>query len=621
MEREQLIQVVTRAQSGDSAAFGDLFDAFQNEVYRIALRETKKADIAADVVQETFIEVIQTIGKLEEPAAFASWLKTIAYHQCSRYYKKKENKHERLIEENEDAPTVFERMEEENEAFIPDKALDNKELQKIIRDIIDNLPDAQRAAVMMKYFEDMSVKEIAQIQGVSENTVLSRLYYARNAIKAAVEEYEKKHGIKLHAIPFLPLIRLAFNKEQDKAMPNKLAKKVAKKVSKSTGVTVSAGAGAAGLPLLVKILAIVAATAVVTTAGALVLPTIGAAIAAGIFGINAVTDGDLSNTINPWGDEESPEDQDVVENPIESGRLTVFTDYFKGKTVTNFYFNRAESTAGNFYVETDEGLYRICTDFGSFEKVENLSETYTNSIDWTCGENTEFGYRDNEHCFWAGEEDYHTYNGHVFYLYGANSSPTFYVLDTGGAVLRYGVGSSDFPLVFLPTKTFLGLKIPVGIHLRMQDMQIISCNNGTAYPQVLATAGGKQYLCTLNETSNFVTMTPVEDVFGGRVALLGNSTFVVADDTTHLYSLAGTSATAIPLPDDHTVNQLVAWGGGSNLLVFDNGDAYRWDADAGAYQKDEELSLIGEQVRFITCDKLGDNYYFLLENGIIYEMD
>ena len=270
MEREQLVALVTAAQTGDQTAFNKLYAAFRDMVYTIALRETKNPDTADDVTQDSFVEVIRTIGKLQEPAAFVSWLKTIVYHQCTAFYRKKENKHEMLEVENEDAASVFDTIEEINEEFIPDKALDNEEFCRTIRSFILNLPDAQRAAVMMKYFEGLSVKEIAEVQGVSENTVISRLYYARNTIKQEVESYEKKHDIKLHAIPFFPLFKALFANSAQK-MSAKAAVAVAKAITAATGVKVTvAGAGVVGaiwaLPAAAKIGAGVTAAAIIVTA-------------------------------------------------------------------------------------------------------------------------------------------------------------------------------------------------------------------------------------------------------------------------------------------------------------------------------------------------------------------
>ena len=86
----------------------------------------------------------------------------------------------------------------------------------------------------------MSVREIAEIQELSEGTVKSRLNYARKSIKGAVEEYEKKNGIKLHAIPFFPLFDWLFKGAFEGALPAAKAAALAEGVSAATGVTVTA---------------------------------------------------------------------------------------------------------------------------------------------------------------------------------------------------------------------------------------------------------------------------------------------------------------------------------------------------------------------------------------------
>ena len=87
----------------------------------------------------------------------------------------------------------------------------------------------------MYYFDEMSVKQIAEIQGTTEGTVKSRLNYARKAIKASVEEYEKKNGIKLHAIPFLPLLKWVFKGAFDGGLSTASAELVAEGVATATG--------------------------------------------------------------------------------------------------------------------------------------------------------------------------------------------------------------------------------------------------------------------------------------------------------------------------------------------------------------------------------------------------
>ena len=179
MEKERLVALVTKAQNGDSAATNELFNEFYNDLYYFALKTIKDDDLALDITQESFVEIINTLGSLKEPAAFVTWAKQITYHQCTRYFKKKKDV---LVDEDEDGKTVFDDLKEESAEFIPDEALDKNDFKKTILAILDELSEEQRSAVMMYYFDEMSVSQIAEIQGVSDGTVKSRLNYARKAI-------------------------------------------------------------------------------------------------------------------------------------------------------------------------------------------------------------------------------------------------------------------------------------------------------------------------------------------------------------------------------------------------------------------------------------------------------
>ena len=278
MEKEQLVSLVLKAQQGDNEALNYLFNEFYNDLYYFALKTVKDDETALDVTQEAFVEIINTLGNLKEPVAFVTWAKQITYHQCTRYFKKKKDI---LVDEDEDGNTVFDTLKEENAEFIPDEALDKDDFKKTIMAILDELSEEQRSATMMYYFDEMSVRQIAEIQGVSEGTIKSRLNYARKAIKASVEEYEKKNGIKLHAVPFFPLFKWIFGSSFESALLLASAELVAEGVGAATGtaITVSAtsatatavattttatavgiGAKIAALPLVTKIVAGVVAT-------------------------------------------------------------------------------------------------------------------------------------------------------------------------------------------------------------------------------------------------------------------------------------------------------------------------------------------------------------------------
>lgn len=207
MDKNELIALISAVQNGDSDAATVLYDTFQKDLYYHIYKTVNDPHLAEDLLQDAFIEILQTINNLKEPAAFLSWSKQIAYHKCTAYFKRRK---EILADENEDGLSVFDTIEEENAEFIPDEALDKDDLKQTIHAIINDLPEDQRSALLMRYFDEISVKEIAEIQGVTEGTVKSRLNYGRKSIKQAIENYEKKNNIKLRCVGVVPLLLWLF---------------------------------------------------------------------------------------------------------------------------------------------------------------------------------------------------------------------------------------------------------------------------------------------------------------------------------------------------------------------------------------------------------------------------
>ena len=272
MEKERLIALVQAAQQGSDQAFTDLYEAFHQDLYYHIYKTVNDAPLAEDLLQDTFIEICQTIGQLKEPAAFVTWSKQIAYHRCTGYFKKRR---EVLADEDEDGYSVFDTIEEERTEFIPHEALDKEDLKQTIHGIIATLPPEQRNAILLRYFDEISVQEIAQIQGVSEGTVKSRLNYGRKSIKDGVERYEKKTGVKLRCAGVVPLLLWLF---REYALANKVSLTAANGSAAYTAATattaataapvaagtVTAGAKAAGGLAVKKVIAGIVAAAVVT---------------------------------------------------------------------------------------------------------------------------------------------------------------------------------------------------------------------------------------------------------------------------------------------------------------------------------------------------------------------
>ncbi len=207
MEKEAMIRLVKAAQQGDGDAAGKLYSAFYSDIYFFINKTVQDASLAEDLTQDTFVDILSHIGDLQEPAAFPKWIRSTAYHRCTGHFKRRK---ELLADENEEGGSIFDTVTEDREEFIPDEALDHKELRDTIARMVDALPAEQRSAILLRYFEELSVGDIAAIQNVSEGTVKSRLNYGRKAIKGAVEDWERKSGTKLRCAGIVPLLLWLF---------------------------------------------------------------------------------------------------------------------------------------------------------------------------------------------------------------------------------------------------------------------------------------------------------------------------------------------------------------------------------------------------------------------------
>lgn len=268
MKKENLTALVVRAKESDSQALNDLFAETYNDVYYFALKTVKDETLAKDITQETFITIFQNIDGLNDPVAYPAWSRQITYRHCLQYIKKQE--HEVVVEEDEDGSSIFDTVQEDRTEFIPDEALDKEDFKKTIMEMVDGLPEEQRTAIILYYYDELSVKQIAEIQGVTEGTVKSRLNYGRKAIKASVEDYEKKNNVKLHSFAIFPfMLWLLGGEAKGCTMSASAVKAVAGSITTATktAVTLPSIVAKATMVLWKKVVAGIVAAAITVGAG------------------------------------------------------------------------------------------------------------------------------------------------------------------------------------------------------------------------------------------------------------------------------------------------------------------------------------------------------------------
>jgi len=172
--------VIAKAQEGDETAFTQIVEAFQTPVFNLCYRMLGDGKEAEDAAQETFLRAHLAISKYDSERLFGTWLLSIAAHFCIDQQRKRK------------LPVVD--IDEYLEETAPDHNIPNpesvtieKEGQAQIQKILLTLPDLDRAAIILRYWQEFSEEEICQTLDISISAVKSRLHRARRRLAAAWE--------------------------------------------------------------------------------------------------------------------------------------------------------------------------------------------------------------------------------------------------------------------------------------------------------------------------------------------------------------------------------------------------------------------------------------------------
>lgn len=172
--------------AGQNEAFDELLLRYKNKLYSYISYIVKNDDVADDLFQETFVKAIITIrqGKYLEKGKFYAWLTRIA--------------HNLLIDQirNDSSESLCYHQDEENKlhdqssllVYNRESEIIQEQTLKEVKYIIEKLPTNQREVVFMRFYQDLSFKEIAEITGVSINTALGRMHYALQNMKRMARE-------------------------------------------------------------------------------------------------------------------------------------------------------------------------------------------------------------------------------------------------------------------------------------------------------------------------------------------------------------------------------------------------------------------------------------------------
>lgn len=164
---------VHRVLNGDTGAFRHLVEKYQQMVFSLALKITGNKEEAEDAAQEIFLKCYRSLRSYNHRAAFATWLYRITYNHS---IDKLKSKHRRTYQETSE--DVLEQATGEH----PDSVIDVKDVRAILRNAIDQLQPDEQVMVTLYYYDDLPLRDIADIMGIRENNAKIKLHRIRGKL-------------------------------------------------------------------------------------------------------------------------------------------------------------------------------------------------------------------------------------------------------------------------------------------------------------------------------------------------------------------------------------------------------------------------------------------------------
>lgn len=178
--------VIHEAQAGERQALVRLVERYQGYVYSVALAVMRDPVEAADMTQETFVRLLRSLGTFKgEPERFSSWVHRLTVNVCLDALRRRQHTPLVLDEQSETAPAL--QLESNDRWALPEWRAESDEAAAEIRAALAELPQPQRMALVLHYFEDRRYEEIAAAMGVPLNTVKSHILRGKERMARLLE--------------------------------------------------------------------------------------------------------------------------------------------------------------------------------------------------------------------------------------------------------------------------------------------------------------------------------------------------------------------------------------------------------------------------------------------------
>jgi RNA polymerase sigma-70 factor (ECF subfamily) len=187
--------LMVRYQRGERAAFAELVRRHSRPIYNFVLRQLRVPSVAEDVTQDVFMRLVQNAAEFKHEARFLTWLYAIARNLCLDQLRKiSHRRHASLDQPTADdakGQTLLDSISDPNPQTSAERNALSSEVRSSIVRAVDSLPDDQREVFLLREVANLPFRDIAEITGVPENTVKSRMRYALDRLKDALCDFEE----------------------------------------------------------------------------------------------------------------------------------------------------------------------------------------------------------------------------------------------------------------------------------------------------------------------------------------------------------------------------------------------------------------------------------------------
>jgi len=175
-------ELVAALQAGDMQSLGQLVVRWEQPLYRFVCRMVHRPEDARDVCQETFLRVLDRSDKFRSGSRFSTWMYQIALNLC-RDRARRKKRWGRIVDDGKEAPTETTAIRGDQLGVNPESDSVRSELAQAVQSGLMQLPPEQREVLILKEYQGLKFKEIAEILSCPESTVKSRMYYGLNSLR------------------------------------------------------------------------------------------------------------------------------------------------------------------------------------------------------------------------------------------------------------------------------------------------------------------------------------------------------------------------------------------------------------------------------------------------------